>query len=210
MSKEELLQIVDPSTGEPTGELVPRSVFHEKKLWGRSTNVFVLNAKGHLLCSRRQLDKEYYPGAWSTHFGGHIVQGESFKIGAMKELEEEIGIKADPLKLLPWRTSKIASARLWARDFVTLFDGDTEDLVFQESEIMEIRWVAPQEILEYLDAEGSHFENPNALWLAGTHDFNADYQCMRAVLTAAIDIGVFDKDYKPLHKWHPPKQDPTA
>ncbi len=210
MSQQELLQIVDPNTGEPTGEHVARSQFHEQKLWGRSTNVYILNTKGEILCHRRPENKEYFPGAWSTHFGGHIVEGESFKMGALKELSEEIGLVLDPYKLIPWRTSKKTVARLWVRDFITIFDGELSDLTLQESEITEVGWFTAEHILQSLDAEGIEDEAESGSWMAGTHNFNADYQCMRAVLTAAIDLGVFSEDFKPMHKWHPPKQDPSA
>ncbi|MDB5255244.1 MAG: hydrolase [Candidatus Nomurabacteria bacterium] len=205
MAQNELLQIVDMHTGEPTGEHIARSEFHKNKLWGRSTNIFVLNTEGQILCHHRPMDKEYFPGAWSTHFGGHIVEGESYKIGALKEIEEEIGIKINAHQLVPWRTSKKSIARLWVRDFITVLDRDISTIKFQESEITEIKWFTPQEILEYLDAEDVETGLNVGSWMAGTHNFNEDYQCMRAVLTAMLDIGIFGGDYKPLHKWHPPK-----
>lgn len=210
MAHDELLQVVDPETGEPTGEHVSRSQLYKDQLWCRTTNVFVLNSAGQVLCHRRPLNKEHFPGAWSTHFGGHIVQGESFKMGALKELEEELGLRVNPYQLVPWRTSKKKVSRIWVRDFVTVYDGDIANLTPQAEEIEELAWFTPKQILEQLDAEGDEGSGVTNSWMAGTHDFDADYQCMRAVLTAMIDIGVFGGDFKPLHKWHPPKQDPSA
>lgn len=211
MSQQELLQIVDPTTGEPTGEHVSRAELYTQKLWCRTTNIFILNTEGQILCHRRPMDKENFPGAWSTHFGGHIVEGESFKMGALKELEEEVGLSVNPYQLIPWRTSRINAQRIWVRDFITVFEGDIANLKLQETEIMEIGWYSPQEILDALDIQGvDNRVSGSAMWMAGTHDFNADYQCMRAVLTAAMDLGIFGGDFKPLHKWHPPKHDPSA
>lgn len=203
MSHEELLQVVDAETGEPTGEHLPRKQVLEEKLWCRTTNIFVLNSKGQVLCHQRSLDKERFPGAWSTHFGGHITKGESFKISALKELEEEIGIKANPFQLIPWRTSKKAVSRIWVRDYITVFDGDINTLQVQKSEIEQVKWFDAEEILAELDSEDENEELNVTVWLAGTHDFNTDYQCMRAVLTATLDAGIFGGDYKDLHKWHP-------
>lgn len=200
MSHEELLQIVDPATGEPTGEHVSRQQLYKDKLWCRTTNVFVLNSKGEVLCHQRPLNKEHFPGAWSTHFGGHIVKGESFKMGALKELSEEIGLSINPYQLIPWRTSKKDVARIWVRDFLTVYDGPLEDLTPQVEEIGELAWYTPQQILDLIDVAGEDTQT----WMAGTHDFNTDYQCMRAVLTATLDAGIFGGEFKPLHKWHPP------
>ena len=120
MLHDELLQIVDEITGEPTGELKSRKEVISNQLWCRSTNVFVLNSEGNILCQQRSLNKERYPGAWSTHFGGHVTEGESFKINALKELEEEIGLKINTFQLVPCRTSRIVGARLWGRDVMTV------------------------------------------------------------------------------------------
>jgi len=201
MSSTELLQVVDEMTGEPTGELVERAELLARKLWCRTTNVFVLNSQGQVLCHQRSLSKERYPGVWSTHFGGHVTEGESFKINALKELEEEIGIRSNPFQIVPWRTSRKDVQRIWMRDFITVYDAPLEKLIFQESEIEQVRWFSIEEIMTALELEG-HAED-NGMWIAGTHDIYADYQCMRAVLTATLDMGIFGSDYHHLHKWEP-------
>lgn len=194
MSHSEMLQVVDPNTGEPTGENVSRKKLYEKKLWCRTTNIYVLNSLGQVLCHQRALDKERYGGAWSTHFGGHVTEGESFKISALKYIL--------PFQLIPWRTSKITASRIWVRDFITVYDGDIKNLKIQEEEVQHIKWFDVQDIVDELDAENI-YNYKSTEWLAGTHDFNADYQCMRAVLTATIDIGIFGGDYRVLRNWHP-------
>lgn len=206
MSHDELLQVVDQENGEPTGELVPRSVLIRDRLWCRTTNIFILNEKGEILCHERSKNKERFPGAWSTHFGGHVVEGESFKIGALKELEEELGLNVNAFQLIAWRTSKKDVSRIWVRDFITMYTGSIDDLVLQKSEIDSVKWMSAQEILAELESEGER-EGEAIEWLAGTHDFNADYQCMRAVLTATIDAGIFAGDLKALKSWHPPRYD---
>lgn len=200
--EEEKIQIVDSVTGEPTGICLPRSEVIKNKLWCRSTNIFILNSEGHLLCNQRSLTKERFPGAWSTHFGGHVAEGESFKINALKEVEEEIGLKINNFQIIPWRTSKKSISRLWIRDFITVYDNDLENLILQKGEIEQVRWFTPEEIVAELEAEGTDETKP--AWLAGTHDFATDYQCMRAVLTAVLDAKIFGTNYHPLHKWQPP------
>ncbi len=200
MSVEEKLIVVDEHTGEPTGQIVPRSELIKNKMWGRSTNVFILNTEGQILCHQRSLSKERYPGVWMTHFGGHVTEGESFKINALKEMEEEIGIHIPVVQMIPWRTSKKEIQHLWMRDFLTVFSGDISVLEIQKSEIEQIKWFDAEEILLALESDVDIADN-DQIWKAGTHDFYADYQCMRAVLTAALDMGIFNSDYHPLHKW---------
>ena len=200
---EEVLQIVDAETGEPTGELLARSEALANHRWCRSTNIYVLNTSGEILCHQRSLSKERYPGIWSTHFGGHVTGGESFKINALKELEEEIGLTISPYQIIPWRTSRKERERLWIRDFITVYDGALEHLKLQTTEIQQVKWHTIEDILSFLDTEGI---NDGANWLAGTHDFYSDYQCMRAVLTATLDAGLFGDPYKHLRFWEPVKK----
>mgnify|MGYP002134094096 CR=1 FL=1 len=200
MSHEELIQVVDEFTGEPIGISVPRSELFAKNLWCRSTNIFVLNSEGQILCHQRSLNKERYPGVWSTHFGGHVSDGESFRINAVKEVEEEIGLPVHMFQMVPWRTSRKTQQRIWMRDFITVYNGPVEKLELQESEIKQVRFMAPNEILETITDKSLGYE-----WgeLAGAYNFREDYQCLRAVLTACLDAGIFNTNYHELSKWAP-------
>lgn len=189
----EKLQIVDPKTGEPTGAHMLRAEAIASGAWCRSTNVFILNAKGEVLCHRRSPLKERHPGAWSTHLGGHVTEGESFLMNAVKELEEESGIRLAPEALLPWRTTRLERARLWVREFVAVVDPARITLVPQPGEVEEFRWLSPAEIVR-LAKSGA--------WLAGTHDFRTEYFCLRAVLTAAHALGAIRIPPR-LRAWQP-------
>ncbi|HYD91743.1 MAG TPA: NUDIX domain-containing protein [Flavobacterium sp.] len=192
----EKIEVVHEHSGELVGLSLPRHEVIENKHWCRSTNIFVLNRHGNILCHQRSAHKERYPNAWSTHLGGHLSHGETYEHNALKELEEEVGIKIDPAMLIPWRTTRINKSRLWVREFMTVFDGDINDLKLQTEEVQSVKWFTPLEILR----EYQH--NPD-LWLAGTHDFKTEYLCLRAVLTACLSAGVFAKDFHHLHAWHP-------
>ena len=189
----ENLELICSTTGEGLGIAVPRHAALRAQVWCRSTNVFVLNPQGEVLCHRRSSLKERYPSVWSTHLGGHVTEGESFLMNAVKELEEESGIRVAPDALLAWRTSKIETSRLWVRDFVVMVDPSTITLTPQPGEVDEFEWISPSDIVRRSRTE---------TWLAGTHDFRTEYFCMRAVLTAAHAIGAI-RIPDPLRAWHP-------
>ncbi|MEY4744332.1 MAG: hypothetical protein RL272_277 [Candidatus Parcubacteria bacterium] len=191
----EMLQIVHPETGADTGEIMPRADAIARGAWCRSTNVFVLNPQGEVLCHKRSAGKERLPGVWSTHLGGHVAVGETYEANARKELAEESGIDPGAAPLLPWRTTRIDGARLWAREFVTLCGSDAGALAPQPGEVDEFRWMPPDLILRLaaVDPEG---------WCAGTHDFRTEYWCMRSVLTSAGATGAMAVPKK-LEIWHP-------
>ncbi|TSC57022.1 MAG: hypothetical protein G01um101418_54 [Parcubacteria group bacterium Gr01-1014_18] len=172
----EMLPIVCEHTNIEKG-CAPRAEVLEKKMWCRSTNVFVMSHEGEILCHKRSLAKERMPGVWSTHFGGHVGVGESYESNAQKELSEEVGLWVSPEKLIPWRVTKIEIARLWVKEFVILSSVPIKDLVPQASEVADLEWKTLDSIRKDLS------DNRNA-WCAGTHDFIPEYYCMRSVLSA--------------------------
>ncbi|HTM68550.1 MAG TPA: NUDIX domain-containing protein [Candidatus Binatia bacterium] len=191
----EMLHIVHPETGEPVGRPMPRAEAIASGAWCRSTNVFVFNSQGHVLCHRRSPSKERLPGAWMTHLGGHVGAGETYETNARKELREEAGLFVGVAQLLPWRTTRIEHARLWAREFVTLADVGEDDLVPQPGEVEEFRWMTLDGVLRAADAA------PEA-WCAGTHDFRTEYLCMRAALNVGDAAGVLPLP-DALRVWRP-------
>lgn len=191
----EHLEIVNEFTGESLGITLPRHQAIQEQAWCKSTNIYVLNNAGEVLCHRRSLSKERWPGYWMTHVGGHVGAGETYESNALKELEEEAGIKANPSELIHWRTTRIPRARLWTKEFVILADRTLEELVPQPGEVEEFAWKHPETIItEFVDKVG---------WCAGTLDFWTEYHCLRAALTVAhnqMEVKTAPQEFGTWHK----------
>ncbi len=191
----ENLEVVHHETGEPTGVALPRAEAIAAGAWCRSTNVYVMNPRGEILCHRRAAEKERLPGVWSTHLGGHVAAGETYESNALKELEEEAGVAVAVWQLLPWRTTRIIGARLWTREFVALLDRPDTDFVPQPGEVDAFEWLSLKEILKRSNREPQK-------WCAGTHDFLVEYQCMRAALAVGHAFGALETLHG-LGSWGP-------
>lgn len=191
----EMFEIVHPDTNEVTGTILPRAEAIATGAWCRSTNVFVINSKGEVLCHQRSLEKERMPGVWSTHLGGHVGKGETYESNAQKEAEEEAGLSVKPEHLVSWRTTRIDSARLWVREFVTVSDKAAHEFVPQPGEVERFEWLSVDEILARKQQEP-------AMWCAGTHDFKTEYQCLRSVIAAVQAAGAIEVAAD-MHVWHP-------
>lgn len=72
---------------------------YEKLLPHRIVHILVFNDRGELLLQKRSENKSFLPLFWVTSAGGHVQSGESYKRGAMREMEEELGLVED-LKFL--------------------------------------------------------------------------------------------------------------
>lgn len=72
---------------------------HRKGLHHRTVHVWVQNTKGELLLQKRSSSKEVFPGLWDISCAGHLSAGDSSLDGAVRELEEELGISVNKDKL---------------------------------------------------------------------------------------------------------------
>ncbi len=191
----EILPIVSEHTGEPTGVCLPRAEAIAQGAWCQTTNIYVLNSKGEVLCHQRSFDKERLAGIWMTHLGGHVGADETYEENAHRELFEESGIAVDPSTLIHWRTTRLDHAKIWVREFVILADIPVHKLVPQKGEVEMFAWLSAADLR---DREMIEPKN----WCIGTHDFAIEYPCLRAVLTAAQQLGIV-KPTQPIHSWIP-------
>lgn len=107
---EERFDIVT-ADGRATGRTKARRDVHRDGDWHRSIHVWVYgiaSAQPFLLMNQRGLGKDTWPGVLDATVGGHLSAGETVE-DAYREIEEEIGITADPTKL-QWVGTRLCSA----------------------------------------------------------------------------------------------------
>jgi len=78
---------------EELGSISRYEAHHSFKLH-RSIGILLLNEKQEMLFQQRTLTKDVDGGLWSYAVGGHVSYGDSYEETAIRELEEELGIRA--------------------------------------------------------------------------------------------------------------------
>lgn len=83
--------------GTTVGVAGPRWVFHLLGLCHRASHVGLSTPAGQVLLQRRAPTKADWPDAWDMAVAGHVPQHDdgsdmSFEEGALKEVEEELGL----------------------------------------------------------------------------------------------------------------------
>lgn len=68
---------------------------YDKALRHRIVHVLVFNNKGEMALQLSSKEKSFCPNHWGTPAGGHVQSGETYEQAILREMEEEIGIKAD-------------------------------------------------------------------------------------------------------------------
>ena len=104
---DELIDVRD-GAGEPTGEVVWKSEAHRRGLWHRCFHGWVFGAgdgEPYLLVQRRAAAKDTWPGYLDLTAGGHLAAGEE-PLDGLREVEEELGLRVDPGRLLPLGTRR--------------------------------------------------------------------------------------------------------
>ena len=110
---DEMLDQLDES-GRVVGTVRRALVHGNPALRHPSVHVFVVNAAGAYYLQKRSPYKRVQPNKWDTSVGGHIPAGESYEQGAVRELEEELGIRLDD----PSRLARHHDF-IWATDYET-------------------------------------------------------------------------------------------
>ena len=72
-----------------------REKIHKNGLLHREIHVWVFNINNDILFQKRADGKDTYPGLWDVAAGGHVEIGDDYETTAIKELEEETGLKVD-------------------------------------------------------------------------------------------------------------------
>jgi isopentenyl-diphosphate delta-isomerase type 1 len=129
----EILEIVD-SHDKVIGSAT-RGEIHRQGFLHRAVHIFVFNKAGQVYIQRRSLSKDRHPGKLDSSAAGHVDPGESYEQTAIRELGEELGIKAEVKEVL-----RVPASEQTDNEHVVLFEVTTESQPLPNPE--EIQWGA--------------------------------------------------------------------
>ena len=134
----ELFSIVD-SNDEHLYTVFGKRALHLNSGYHRSVHIFVEIFGGRFVLQKKAARTEN-GGKWSSAASGHVRYSESYEEAAMRELEEEIGLKIEEEEL--HKVMKASPSHENGNEFVTLFtylmDPKEEDLALESDEVDEI------------------------------------------------------------------------
>src|SRR5579859_7683930 len=85
----------------------PRSEVHARGLLHRAVHVLVFNSRGEIFLQKRSMLKDRQPGVWDSSCSGHVDSGETYDETAVRELQEEIGLKINSAAKAPLPFKKL-------------------------------------------------------------------------------------------------------
>jgi len=146
----ELLDIVDEQD-QVVGQ-ASRAEIHAKGLAHRACHMLLFNSAGQLFLQKRSMLKDEAPGLWDSSAAGHVDAGELYIDCAVRELEEELGLKVDASALT--ELFKLPATPENAMEFATVYSVTSDALLtLDPSEIDAGIWLYPAEVDEWLQRQ---------------------------------------------------------
>jgi isopentenyldiphosphate isomerase len=156
----EYLDVVDEQ-GVPTGEVIERSVAHEKGILHRTSHVWLFrdhHGKLEVLLQKRSKNKDSFPGCYDISSAGHIPAGIGFVPSALRELKEELGVDATAEDLHLCGQRRIHYEEVFygkrfvdnqvSNVYMLFVNQEAKEFILQESELEEVIWIGFSECVD--------------------------------------------------------------
>ena len=140
----------------------PRSEVHRLGLLHRAVHVLVFNSRGEIFLQKRSMSKDKSPGLGDSSASGHVDSGEGYDACAVRELNEEIGLR---LNAPPLRLFKTGAGPQTDQEFVWVYRCEAEGpFALNPDEIERGDWYSPKHITEWMRRRPEEFA-PAFVWI---------------------------------------------
>jgi isopentenyldiphosphate isomerase len=138
-----------------------RSDVHRLGLMHRAVHIIVFNKNGDVFLQKRSMSKDRQPGLWDSSASGHLETGEEYDDCAVRELQEEIGLKP---KRAPRRLFKLPASPETDQEHVWVYRCEAEGpFELNRTEIEQGGWFSSEEVTRWLAERPDEFASALAV-----------------------------------------------
>lgn len=151
--QDEILTQVDINNNV-VGGITRFKAHSSNNLYYRTVYVVIINDLGKVLLQKRSSTKDLYPNAWDLSVGGHVVYGDSYEKTAIKEIEEEVGIKVNLHDLVD--KGEVLVRLPNSNEYFRVYEYNlkkTDSIKIAVDEISEIKWLGIEDIKKSIKDE---------------------------------------------------------
>ena len=151
--QEEILGIYNIQ-GESLNRTAPRGTVLKTGEYYLAAHVWIKNSSEAYLIQKRTESKDAWPGIWATT-AGTIPAGEEPLSGAVRELEEELGLIASPneLRFIGQSLQNSYVTYIWLLER----DVNAHEITMQEEEVSAVIW-AKEAVIRTMIADGTFLD----------------------------------------------------
>jgi len=132
---------------KPLGRTITRGDAFAEGEYYVCCEVWIRNSEGKFLMTQRHPDKKA-GGLWEFT-GGGVLAGETTKQAAVREVQEEMGLRVEESEL---RLLEVYQHKNYFMDiFVVKKDVDVSTLTLQPEEVVDAKWVSHDKLLQMIE-----------------------------------------------------------
>ena len=122
--------------------------FYHKPVW-----IWIVNSKNEILVQKRASVKKSFPNYWDMPSAGHVAAGETSIEGAIRETEEELGLKTKKEDYI--YVGEYICEKTWeiGQIYLLKLDVSLENIKLQKEEVDEVKWVSYDEFIKLFYSE---------------------------------------------------------
>ena len=128
---------------QPTGRTMQRGEEIPSGLYHLAVHIWPVNSRGELLVQRRASTVQWKPNLWAVT-GGSAVAGENSLTAAIRELEEELGYRAEESQMR--EIACLRRSNSFCSVYTIRIDQPAHLFSLQKEEVSEVRWCAPSRV----------------------------------------------------------------
>lgn len=147
----EILDVIDEND-KVIGKMAHADI-NKKLLSHRIVHILIFDKKGNMLLQKRSAKKSFCPLHWSTAVGGHVQSGENYEEAALRECEEELGVKVPIKFMFKTRYEDLRGFFMILGIFKAVYEGEFK---LNEDEVESVNYFSRKQ-LESMLAEGELF-----------------------------------------------------
>jgi isopentenyldiphosphate isomerase len=143
----EIWDILDEH-GDKTGRTITRGEALRPGEYYLAVHIWIRNSAGEYLIQKRADDKPLWPGMWAAT-GGAAISGEGSLQSALREAEEELGVRPDSGRME--FITRIKRTEWFTDIWLLRQDIRIEDIVMQKEEVSAVQWATKEQILSMVE-----------------------------------------------------------
>ena len=145
----EIWDLLDEN-GNKTGKTIEREDVIPEGFYHLGSDVWIINSKNKILIQKRSPKKKRAPNVWAMT-GGSVIKGETSLQTIERETLEELGVKLnmENIKLI----KRFRAGAVWIDTYLIKQDINLDNIVMQEDEVSDVKWVTYEEIEELVNEE---------------------------------------------------------